>query len=211
MKKSLFFLFPILAFSGLCFADGDMAPLEESVVTDPVVVEERGFYGGIGLTSMSLNNDLTNEEFSAMGFMVQAGYQYNRYIAIEGRYTVHVGDLEYDHGSTANPDYSDYPGDFTNIAIYLKPIYPIGDFSIYALLGYGEVELTNIPLGGSGISADRAESGFQWGLGAGYTFNKNITAFIDYVRMYDGTGFDHRAMDADIDADVWTLGVSYQF
>ena len=35
--------------------------------------------------------------------------------------------------------------------------------------------------------------------------------FIDYVRMYDDTGFDYRAMDADIAADAWTLGVSYTF
>ena len=211
MKKNVLSLVSILALSGLSYAGGDVAPVEEPVVIAPVVIDDSGFYLGVGFSGMSLNNDLTDEEFTANGVMLQAGYQYNRYIAVEGRYMLHIGDVEYTHGSTTNPDYNDYPTDFTNIAIYLKPMYPIGDFSIYALLGYGEVELTNIPLGGPGISADRAESGFQWGLGADYAFNENISGFVDYVRMYDGTGFDYRAMNADIVADVWTLGVNYAF
>lgn len=211
MKYNIFSLVSILAFSGLSFAEGDVEPAEEPAIVEPAAIDENRFYMGLGFSSMKLDNDLTDEEFSANGIMLQAGYRYNRYIAVEGRYTQHMGDLEYDHGSTGNPDYGDYPADFTNIAIYLKPMYPIGDFSIYALLGYGEVELTNIPLGGAGISADRAESGFQWGLGAEYAFNENISGFIDYVRMYDGTGFDHRATEADIVADVWTLGVFYKF
>ena len=196
---------------GYLFAGGDIVAVEEPVVVIPVLVDDSSFYVGMGFSALSLNNDRTNEEFSANGMMLQAGYQYNRYIAVEGRYTLHMGDVEYDNGSTSNPNYDDYPTDFTNAAIYLKPMYPIDDFSIYALLGYGEVELTNIPLGGPGIGADRAESGFQWGLGGSYTFNENISGFVDYVRMYDGTGFNYRAMDADIVADAWTLGVSYKF
>ena len=212
MKKNIFSLVSILALSGLSFAGGNVATIEEPVVIVPeVIADDSSFYLGVGFSAMSLNNDLTDEEFSANGMMLQAGYQYNRYIAIEGRYTFHVGDVEYDHGSTLNLNYDDYPTDFTNAAIYVKPMYPIDDFSIYALLGYGEVEMTNIPQGGAGISADRAESGFQWGLGASYAFNENISGFIDYVRMYDGTGFDHRAMDADIVSDAWTFGVSYKF
>ena len=211
MKKNVLSLVSILALSGLSFAGGNTAPDEEPIVIAPVVIDDSGFYLGVGFSGMSLDNDLTDEEFTANAVMLQAGYQYNRYIAVEGRYTLHIGDVEYTPGSTVNPHYDDYPTDFTNIAIYLKPMYPIGDFSIYALLGYGEVELTNIPLGGPGISADRAESGFQWGLGTSYTFNENISGFIDYVRMYDDTGFDYRAMDADIAADAWTLGVSYTF
>ncbi len=211
LRATALFGFSLFLFPGShLFAGGNVAPIEESVIA-PVVINDSGFYLGLGFSSMSLNNDLTDEEFSANGIMLQAGYQYNRYIAVEGRYTLHMGDVEYDHGSTSNPNYDDYPADFTNIAIYLKPMYPIGDFSIYALLGYGEVELTNIPLGGPGIGADRAESGFQWGLGASYAFNENISGFVDYVRMYDGTGFNYRAMDADIVADAWTLGVSYKF
>ena len=209
MNKHILSLASILALSGVSFAGGDIAPVEEPVVVIPeaAVVDEGGFYLGAGLSGMKLGNDLTDEEFSATGLMLQAGYRYNRYIALEGRYTFHIGDVDYTHGNTINPDYESYPTDFTNAAIYLKPIYPINNFSIYALLGYGEVALTNIPQG----DADRAESGFQWGLGAGYTFAQKVSVFVDYTQFYNGTGFDYRAMDADITADAWTLGVSYEF
>jgi len=86
---------------------------------------------------------------------------------------------------------------------------PMGDLVIYGLLGYGQVKLTNIPL--SAGSADRAESGFQWGAGMKYNVSENISVFADYVRFYDDTGFDYRATTANVVSDAWTLGVSYSF
>lgn len=211
MKKSMISIMSVLALSSVSFAGGDITIAEEPEVIVPVEIDESHFYFGVGLSSMYLKNDLSDEEFSAKGVMLQAGYQYNNYIAIEGRYTMDVGDVEYDHGNTINPDFSDYPTDFSNVAIYLKPMYSIDNFTIYGLLGYGEVGLTNIPLGGVGISADRAESGFQWGLGFDYQLGQNVSVFLDYVRMYDDIGFDKRAQNADIVADAWTLGISYKF
>ena len=210
MKKSALSLVSILALSSMVYAGGDIAPVEE-VVEVPIVIDDSGFYIGFGISWMSLDNDYNGEEFSANGIILQAGYQINSYFAIEGRYTHDVGDVEYDHGTSINPNYDDYPTDFTNLAVYAKGMYPIGDFTPYVLLVYGEVALTNIPLGGPGISADRAETGFQWGLGASYNFTENIAVFVDYVNMYDGTGFDERAVDVDISADTWTLGVTYKF
>lgn len=212
MKKNTFLIVSILALSEMSFAGGNIAPIvEEPIPVAPVLIDESAFYVGVGYSGMKLNDDLTDEEFSTNALMLQAGYQYNRYIAIEGRYTFGIGDVEYTHGNTINPNFADYPTDFTNLAIYIKPMYSIDDFTIYALLGYGEVAMTNIPLGGAGISADRGEDGFQWGLGASYTFMDNVSAFVDYVQMYNDTGFDGRAIDADITADAWTLGVSYKF
>ncbi len=211
MNKHFLPLVSLLALGTLSFAGGNIAPIEEPAAQAPVaapsLIDEGSFYLGLGFSGLKLSNDLTNEAFKANGLMLQAGYQYNRYIALEGRYTLSVGAVDYTHGNTINPDYPDYPTDFTNLAIYLKPIYPIGSFSLYALLGYGEVALTNIPIG----DVDRAEARFQWGIGASYSFTETISLFADYVQMYKGTGFDYRAMDADIKADVWTLGVSYRF
>jgi opacity protein-like surface antigen len=84
-------------------------------------------------------------------------------------------------------------------------MYPIGDFNIYALLGYGGVKLDDLVLG------DAYEDGFQWGLGANYNINENFSVFADYVSLYDDTGFDYRAQLHNIDADTWTVGVSYKF
>jgi len=200
----------MLIVSELSFAGGNILPVEE-----PVAVESSTFdssvYIGLGVSGMYLNNDFSKEEFSSTGIMLQAGYQFNKYIAVEGRYTKNVADLKYDHGNTVNPNYSDYPGDFSNAAIYVKPMYTFDDFSVYALLGYGEVTLTDLPQPNLSGSVDRAENGFQWGLGASYVFMENISVFADYVKVYDDKGFDYRAQLVDIDSDLWTLGVTYKF
>ncbi len=200
----------LVVLSGILAAGGNVKTMMQKK-TVPVTVSESGFYLGVGVNRMALNNDYTDEEFSVTGVMLQAGYQYNQYLAIEGRYNFDVSDVHYDHGTVLHPDIDDYPGNFTNLALYVKGMYPIGNFTPYLLLGYGEVALTNIPLGGPGISADRAEKGFQWGLGADYQFTEAISVFGDYVRAYDGTGFDGRAVDVDVSADIWTLGIKYTF
>lgn len=210
-KKFISTIAMTLLSSQVAMAGGDIVPVVEPTVTAPTVIENNGFYLGLGVSSMSLDNDLSNEAFSATGMMFQAGYQFYKYLAIEGRYTMNVGNLDYDHGDTNNPNYNDYPGDFSNIAIYLKPMVSFDNLTVYALLGYGEVTLTDLPYPSNTGSVDRAEDGFQWGLGANYMFMENISVFVDYVRVYDDKGFDYRAQNADITSDLWTLGVSYIF
>jgi len=210
MKTRIVLSVAMLLLSELSFAGGDILPVEEPVVVESTI-DESGLYLGLGISVMKLNNDISKEEFSSTGVTLQAGYQFNQYFAVEGRYTKNVSNLDYDHGTTNNPNYSDYPGDFSNVAVYLKPMYAFDSFSVYALLGYGEVTLTDLPHPSNPGSVDRAEDGFQWGLGAAYSFTGNISVFVDYVKMYDDKGFDYRAQLADIDSDVWTLGVSYKF
>ena len=202
MKKNVLSLVSVLALSGVSFAGGDIAPVEP-VIETPMVVEQSPFYLGIGIGDASVNDDDTSEEFSATTLMLQAGYVYNEYIALEGRYTFGL-DMDYSPGTT-NSLNSDYDGDFSSWGLYVKPMYPIGNFSLYALLGYGGVMLDDIAGG------DAYESGFQWGLGAGYAMSENYTVFVDYVSLYDDTGFDYRARLDDIDSDTWTFGVSYRF
>jgi opacity protein-like surface antigen len=201
MKKSILSLVSILALSGLAYAGGDIAP----VVEEPVVVMEdnSAFYLGIGIGDAAVNDDVTSEEFSATTIMLQAGYQYNEYVAVEGRYTFGL-DTDYNQGNT-NGMIGGYDGDFSSWGLYVKPMYPIGDFSVYALLGYGGVMLDDLAGG------DAYESGFQWGLGAGYAFSEKISIFVDYVSLYDDTGFDYRAQLDDVDSDTWTVGMSYKF
>jgi len=200
MKNIKLSLVSIVALSGLAFAGGDIAP----VVDEPIIVEDNSaFYLGLGLNSMQLNDNTTGEEIQRGGVSLIAGYQYNEYIAVEGRY--HFGiSTDYDEGSwQATQDYDD---DMSAWGIYVKPMYPVTeDLDIYALLGYGGVLLTNIAGG------DPYESGFQWGLGAQYEVVESWVVSLDYVSLYDDTGFDYRAQLDDVDADVWTLAVSYKF
>ncbi len=199
MKKTMVSL---AAVSAMAMAGGDIAPVEP-VMQTPVVVEQSPFYLGLGVGQAKVNDDDTSEEFKSTTLMLQAGYLYNKYVAIEGRYTFGFN-TDYDPGTTGNLS-SDYDGDFSSWGIYVKPMYPIGDFTLYGLLGYGGVMLDDLVLG------DAYESGFQWGLGADYAMSENYSVFVDYVSLYDDTGFDYRAQNQDIDSDTWTLGVTYKF
>ena len=202
MQKTTLSIVSILALSGLAFAGGDIAPVEP-VVETPVVMEQSPFYLGVGIGTAAVNDDDTDEEFESTTLMLQAGYQYNAYLALEGRYTFGV-DTDYDSGNTGGSS-SDYDGDFSSWGLYVKPMYPIGDFSLYALLGYGGVMLDDLAGG------DAYEDGFHWGLGASYAMSDNYIVFVDYVALYDDTGFDYRAKLDDVDADTWTFGLTYRF
>jgi len=201
MKKITLSLVSVMALSNLAFAGGDIDPVEVGSV--PIVVDNSAFYAGLGFGKAYVDDDFTQEEISDTTVMLQAGYQYNQYVAIEGRYTFGFN-TDYDPGTTANPS-SAYDGDFSSWGIYVKPMYPLGDFNIYALLGYGGVMQDDL------VGGDAYESGFQWGLGAGYIFMENVSIFVDYIALYDDTGFDYRAKNHDITVDTWTLGFSYEF
>jgi len=167
---------------------------------------KKHLYIGVGVSPMRLLNDGTGEEFTANGMTIQAGIKYSKYLAIEARYTMNAGKIEYDAaGSGVNN--ADYPADFTNIAIYAKPMLPIDDFSIYALVGYGEVGITNLPIG----DVDRAESGLQLGIGVKYSINKEVSVFMDYTSLYDGKGFDNLGVTKNHKASMVTFGTSYNF
>jgi len=194
-------------FSTTLYAGGNVAPIEEpTVVTQPQAVDSSSFYLGIGVSPMKLHNDLTDEKFSTTALTLQAGYQYNNYIGLEARYTASLFKVKYDAGHTSNISTDDFDTDFTNAGIYLKPMYPVTQsFDIYALLGYGEVSLTAIN------GADRAQSGFQWGLGAQYRITQALCLFADYTKLYDDQEFDYLGADADHLADMVSVGVSYRF
>jgi len=192
----------ILALSSCLMAGGDVAPIEEVIA--PVVVDNSAFYIGLGVGQAAINDEQTDEKITSTMVMLQAGYQYNDYVALEGRASLGFN-TDYEPGNTSNIS-GDYDSDISSWGIYVKPMYPVTEaFDIYALLGYGGVQLGNLE------SGDAYESGFQWGLGAQYEVMENILIFVDYVKLYDDTGFDYRAQLEDVDSDAWTLGVSYRF
>ncbi len=202
MKKNIISLVSILALSGLAYAGGNIVP----VVEEPIVIMEdnSAFYIGLGFGQAAINDDTTAEEITSTTLMFQAGYQYNEYVALEGRVSFGFNS-DYEPGNTSNVS-SDFNEDISSWGIYAKPMYPVTEvFDIYALLGYGGVQLGNLEDG------DAYESGFQWGLGAQYAVTEDILVFVDYISLYDDIGFDYRAQLDDIDSDVWTLGVSYRF
>ena len=203
MKRNILSLMTIMSLSGLAYAGGDILPIEVEEVPS-VIVDESAFYIGLGVGSASVNNDQLNEEISSTMVTLLAGYEYNKYIALEGRVAFGFNS-DYAPGDTRNI-LDNYDDDISSWGVYVKPMYPVTDaFDIYALLGYGGVQLKDLEGG------DAYETGFQWGLGVSYAVTDSISVFADYVRLYDDTGFDYRAQVQDIDADTWTLGVTYSF
>lgn len=192
MKKFNLSLVAVLAMSTFAIAGGDIAPVEPMVET-PMVEESAGaFYVGLGYSYMNMDIDgytpidsraIAGEEHNGDAVLLLAGYNFNQYIGVEGRYAGFTDCLE-------------------NTAIYLKPMYPMAGVTVYGLLGYGETTYDN----GSSLS----ESGFQWGLGASYKVTENIGVFVDYTDLYDDSGFDSYQL-SDVMVDAVSVGVTYKF
>jgi len=201
MKRVVLSTMTAVAMSTFAFAGGDIAPVEPVVEVPEVVSTPGSFYVGLGYSYVDMNigahGEVPEDDATANSVLLLAGYNFNEYIGIEGRYTANVGDISYDLGNDASDD-------MTNIGGYLKLMYPVEQLNVYALLGYGKVTYDN------GIQS-ASESGFQWGIGANYALTDNVDVFVDYTRLYDGTSFGYHWVSADITVDAVSVGVTYTF
>ena len=223
MKKFNLSLVAILATSTFALAGGDIAPVEPVVEYVEPASEVGGFYLGLGYGGMEakLSTDLFNINKTSDTFnqvMFQAGYKFNEYVAIEGRYYWGTDDSSWNWydgqagaqilgGQSVSADAWD---------LFVKPMYPVTDsMNIYALLGYGETSF-DYSWGRSSNFGDTG--GFAWGLGADYAFNDNWAIFVDYIDQEDGNLNDFYLVNGvlvpvniDLDFNTWTVGVTYTF
>ncbi len=206
MKRKVYVILLTLGMSSIVYGGGNYKPVPYIAVAD-----DNSFYLGVGASRMILHNNVTKEVFNSGAMMLQAGYQFNPYVALEARYTHSLGYIAYNHGKTKNSNNNKYSATFTNKGIYLKLMHQIGEFTPYILLGYGEVSFSKMPRGGAGVSATRTERGFQWGVGASYKLTRKVSIFADYVNAYHGNGFDGRAKKVKVNSSMWTIGFTYRF
>jgi len=210
MKKFNFSLVTILAMSTFAIAGGNIAPVVEEpvVVPEPVVVSDSGFY--VGIAYSLINSDITNIvkdiDLDMGAVMLDAGYKFNDYIAVEGRYWIGVDEdcLSLDAIET----------DTDAWGIYVKPMYPVTDsLDIYGLLGYGSASLNDA------ITFDGDVEGISWGVGASYSFTDNISVFVDYVAFTEDTITNNKLTNIvgmndteyDHSFDTVNFGVNYKF
>jgi opacity protein-like surface antigen len=197
MKKVLLSL---AVLSSLGFAGGNYAP----VVTPIPVVEEsqNGFYAGLALSAVSTRDSAVSLDFFNVksgqdrlgNITFQAGYNYNEYVAFEGRYTTTFSDEDLVK--------------MNGWSLFIKPQYPVSEkFNIYALLGFGGVSLD--PVNNSGVNVD--DTSFQWGLGLNYEVVDNVFIFADYTSLANDMEGLYYNGALEIDADAITIGLSYQF
>ena len=236
MKKSLFSLCAVALLGHVAMAGGDIAPVV------PVVAEEEVqdyFYAGGGLVynrvysvdSGWFDDGIATQD-ETLGLTGIIGYEYNRYIAIEGRVSKSMWERDY--------------ADVTTWSIFLKPQYQFRDddeigrtddgfWTVYALLGFGN---SNVE-GSSGDNEYGAhpgvigqeimdETGFQWGVGLSYTFidkpddkhrfyRDSWSIFIDYTMTANDASIHSTLYEYDsnvyneLSTDGVTVGVTYKF
>jgi len=201
MKKIV--LLSVIA-STMIMAGGDIAPVEEPIIVPEPVVTDSGLYLGLAYGFMSVDytrteNTVTDtarsfdESFSSI--MLQAGYKFNSYVAVEGRYWFGIDDVTL-------PAYTDTIDAPDAWGIYVKPMYPVTDaFDIYALLGYAATD-TNL----------NKVDGFSWGLGASYAFTDSVAMFVDYTSLYnDDKDLPGGLVNKEYDINTVNVGVTYNF
>ncbi len=220
MKKFNLSLVTVLAMSTFAVAGGDIAPVEEPVVVVPEVIAPSvgGLYLGLGYGLLSTDQeyeqgnwsyDNRSDDYSMV--MFQAGYKFNDYVAVEGRYWMGIDDNSYwDRQNDTGVDAA-----IDSWGIYVKPMYPVTDaFDIYALLGYASSDYEMDYDNGLSYNSDDLD-GFSWGIGAAYSFTDSIAVFVDYVSLYSDTytitDVTHGDIDVDDTLQTWNFGVTYTF
>ena len=234
MKKITLSVLAVAAMSSFGIAGGDIAPIEEPVVAPIIVTKDySGAYIGVGYAFIDapISNFNTFEngdwflpsidiDLSTDGFMINAGYRFNAYIAIEGRYWAGGNDntdisINYRGGSIGK---AGFDVDIDAWGIYAKPMYPVTEaFDIYGLLGYGSATFDRTTdYGQFAYSKSLDVSSFSWGLGLAYSFTENISIFADYVSVADEDIENPSSLplgitDTKYKVETYNIGVAYKF
>lgn len=202
MKKILLSVVAMAAMSTASFAGGDIDPIEP-VVSTPMVEESEGrLYVGLGISAAAVANDTLTIFSEEAGqdrtgdILFQAGYEFNPYIAVEGRYSTSISE-----GDILSRDVW---------GVYLKPQFPVtSEMSVYALLGYGGLSLD----GTNGANVALDDTGFQWGIGASYDVTSNVALFVDYVSVANDMTADAYPLAGsdELSSVALTVGLTYTF
>jgi len=209
MKKVILSIVTVAALSSTTlFAGKNSAPAVEvpAPVPIPAVTTKSstpplGLYVGGGFTyastececkELKTKNGTINgkSEGSTSGINLKAGYDFNEFIGLEGKYIY--------------TPWGDEDKSLEHYGIYLKPNYAVNEnLDLYALVGYGKTkcEYQNLD-----------ENGFAWGVGGEYLIGKKENGkksgwgvYVEYNRPLRKTD------DKDIKTDVANAGVSYHF
>ena len=199
MKNFALSIIAIMALSSNVMAGSDtIAPVVAPVVMENDNETADGLYLGLAYSHMSHDLDFkgstTNVELDYHAIMINLGYKFNPYIAVEGRYNGSFDDNDQDDHTESS--------DITILSLFVKPMYPISpEMDIYALLGYSMTDSSN---DFKVTSVD--ESSFSWGAGASYAMTEDFSLFADYTQYYNDSinKFDHVI-------DSFNLGISYTF
>ena len=246
MKRIALLVLAVMTMSSVGFAGGDIKEVEPVVAPFVEIdqIDESNFYVGLAANYNRVystehkwwsKTQLTQDETG--GLVGILGYNYNDYIAVEGRITKTFWDRDY--------------SDTSIYSLFLKPQYKFRDdsdddgyFGVYGLIGFGN---TNVE-GSSGDNDYQAwpdmigqdimdDTFFQWGVGVSYTLmddsdddrytRKDTWSIfaefvmsandedIDPTRLYDYDPNDPNSADQTLydrlSVDGLTVGILYHF
>ena len=146
----------------------------------------------IGLAYSDFDASYGSTDATADGVLGLAGYNINDNFAIEGRYTETLSDLEING--------TDRDKIISNIAVYLKAMYPLDNFALYGLFGYGQTSANN-----------ESEKAPQYGAGLSYDLSNNFGLFLDWTNLYDYSGLNYPGDSSDYEINAWNFGTTYNF
>jgi len=146
----------------------------------------------IGLAYSDFDASYGSADVTGDGALGLAGYNINDNFAIEGRYTKTLSDLDIDG--------TDRDKIISNIAVYIKAMYPLDNFALYGLFGYGQTSVNN-----------ESEKAPQYGAGLSYDINHKFGLFADWTFLYDDSDLNYSGDTSDYKIDTWNFGATYNF
>ncbi len=184
-----------------------VAPAPVPVV--PPVIGPKNMY--VGLDALCGRFETSSGACSCLGALTaKIGYEFNKYIAVEGR----VG-----HGLTA----ADHDGGGEsemkeNYGLYLKPQLPLSEsISLFGLAGYAKAKVESTSSGTTGLTGVLNEASPSFGLGLEYDVSDSWSVVVEAVRLLhsvEGTylnGSGATVEEDDLNLDTFGFGVNYRF
>ena len=168
----------------------------------------------VGLDGLGAQYETDSGKCNELAAVVaKLGYDFNKYIGIEGRVGYGVKDSDHIAGGTTEIK--------ENYGLYLKPMLPLGEkVYLFGLLGYAKAKVESAWDSSSttgALAGTVDESSPSFGLGLNYAINDRWSIVAEGVRLLhkvDGT-FDVKnggtRSESDINLDTFGLGINYKF
>jgi hypothetical protein len=185
------------------------APVPAPAPVPVVAPKAKNMY--VGLDALCGRFETSSGACSCLGDVVaKLGYNFNKYIAVEGRLGYGVTEADHDGGGDSKIK--------ENYGLYLKPQLPLGDkVALFGLLGYAKakVESTGGEVGSLVGTIDEASPSF--GLGLEFNVNDRWSVVAEGVRLLHGAENTYNVLgggtkfEDDVNLDTYGLGVNYKF
>ena len=179
-----------------------------TIGTSTLSADESGLYLGFGYAATNIDigqiySDPDKQKLvdaSTDSVILLAGYDFNPYIGVEGRYYLNASSAGFDYYLGDTPLEGTYKAE--SFTLYAKPQYNLGIITLYGLLGvaFNDYTLSSAFNGGSDNEAI-----FSWGGGAKFNVTQSLGLFVDYTDLGESTNFTSTNLSS------WNLGVSYRF